>query len=78
MNKDVQNDSSKESSEETHRLPFSLGHIDEDPRMTQLALYAAKSLHQTQGVEFDDSHPISMHDDLQISVVELKLPLGCK
>lgn len=46
--------------------------------MTQLALHAAKSLHRAQGVEFDDSGRISLHDDVQISVVELKLPLGCK
>jgi hypothetical protein len=59
-------------------LPFSLDHIEEDPRTAHLALHAAKSLHQTQGVQFDDSYRISLHEDLQISVVELKLPLGCK
>lgn len=59
-------------------LPFSLERIDEDPRMVQLALHAARSLHQSRGVTFDESYHISMHDDLQISVVELKLPLGCK
>ena len=78
LNREIQNDSSKESTEEKKRRPFLLDRIDEDPRMEQLALHAAKSLHRTQGIEFDDSYPISLHEDVQISVVELKLPLGCK
>jgi len=44
----------------------------------ELAQHAARSLHQVKGVEYDESNVISMPDDVQISVVELKLPLGRK
>lgn len=75
-------DSSRESSSEEilamGKLPFSMKDIGKDPRLVQLALHAARSIHQMQGVEFDESYPICMHSDLQISVVELKLPLGRK
>lgn len=63
---------------EINHLPFSMDSLDNDPNLTELALHAAKSFHQSRGVEFDESHVICMHEDLQISVVELQLPLGCK
>lgn len=43
-----------------------------------LALHAAKSLHQTQGVEFDESYEMNLKNDMKLSSAELKLPLGCK
>jgi hypothetical protein len=58
--------------------PFSFSRLDKDPRLAQLALHAARSLHQLQGVQYDDSVAIDMYTDVKISVVELKLPLGCK
>ena len=69
---------SVDGSASTRRRPFSLERIAEDPRFHQLCLFAAKSLHQTQGVEFDEDYHISIDKDIEISVVELKLPLGCK
>jgi hypothetical protein len=60
------------------RLPFSLSDMDKDPRLAGLARNAAQSLHQIQGVEFDESAEIDVYSDVKISFVELKLPLGCK
>jgi hypothetical protein len=60
------------------RIPFSLEGLGEDPRFKKLCLQAARSIHQAQGVEFDENYEISMDNDIQVSVVELKLPLGCK
>ena len=50
---------------------------EDDPRIVELAIYAAKSLHTSRDVQYDDSIPIDMFEDIQLSVVELKLPLGC-
>ena len=55
-------------------MPFA----EKDPRLAQLAISAAKSLHQVQGVQYDDSEAIDMYKDVKLSVVELKLPLGRK
>jgi len=60
-----------------NRRPFSLERLAEDPRFHQLCLHAAKSLHRAQGAEFDEDYHISIDQDIEISVVELKLPLGC-
>lgn len=59
-------------------VPFALDRFAEDPSFAELALHATNSLHQTGGVDFDKSFEISMENDVQVSVVELKLPLGCK
>jgi hypothetical protein len=59
-------------------LPFSSTSMENDPRLAQLAIHAARSLHQLQGVRYDDSVAIDMVTDVKISIVELKLPLGCK
>ena len=52
--------------------------MDRDPRIMRLALYAAKSYHQIQGLQYDESILIDMFNDVKMSVVEMKLPLGCK
>lgn len=70
--------SSMKESTSAHRRPFSLERLAEDPRFNQLCLHAAKSLHRAQGAEFDQDYHISIDKDIEISVVELKLPLGCK
>ena len=78
---DLALDETDEATEEqldTRNLPFSVESLNEDPKLLDLAQHAARSLHQSQGVEYDESNVISMHNDLQISVVKLKLPLGCK
>lgn len=59
-------------------VPISFSSKDKNQRLAQLALRAARSLHQLKGVRFDESSAIDMYSDIQISVVELKLPLGCK
>ena len=71
-------DEATEDQLETSNLPFSVEDLGDDPELLALAQHAARSLHQSQGVEYDESNAISMHNDLQISVVELKLPLGRK
>jgi hypothetical protein len=62
----------------TRKRPFSLDRLGEDPNFERLCLQAARSLHHTQGVEFDEKYTVSIFTDIQVSVVELKLPLGCK
>lgn len=52
--------------------------MDQDPRLIHLALQAAKSLHQLKGLQYDESIPVNMISDVKMSIVELKLPLGCK
>lgn len=54
----------------------SLTKLHKGQDMTPLALHAAKSLHQSQGVDFDDSYQINFTTDLKLSSAELKLPLG--
>jgi len=60
------------------KLPFSMDPRDEDPRFQQLCLQAARSFHQMRAVEFDEEYTILHDKDIEISVVELKLPLGRK
>lgn len=62
----------------TRRLPFSTDPLDEDPRFQLLCLQAARSVHQMKAVEFDEEYDIMNDKDIEISVVELKLPLGRK
>ena len=75
---DEADEATEEQLEETRNLPFSVESLGEDPELLELAQHAARSLHQSHGLEYDESNVISMHKDLQISVVELKLPLGRK
>jgi len=42
----------------------------------QLAIHAAYSVHKLQGVEYDDSFAIDLHEEVKICPVSLKLPLG--
>jgi hypothetical protein len=57
----------------------SASHLDErDPRLSNLALNAARSKHQIRGVEFDESIKIDLLTEVKVSVMELKLPLGRK
>ncbi|CAJ1960929.1 unnamed protein product [Cylindrotheca closterium] len=57
-------------------FPFPVSSLNSDQDFVLLALFAAQAVHELQGVRFDDSYPLDMYEDLKISVVELKLPLG--
>jgi hypothetical protein len=59
-------------------FPFPLSSLDTDPDFAKLAFLAARSVHQLRGVKFDQSYLLDMYSDLKVSVVELKIPLGCK
>lgn len=59
-------------------FPFPVSSLNSDHEFVLLALFAAQAVHELQGVRFDDSYPLDMYEDLKISVVELKMPLGCK
>ena len=50
----------------------------DDQRLAQLAIHAARSLHQTRCVRYDDSIAIDLDKDVKLSVVKLNMPLGCK
>ncbi len=52
--------------------------LEDDPRLIELALEAARSLHQLAGVQFDDSNGIDIVEDIKFSIVKLSLPLGSK
>jgi hypothetical protein len=47
-----------------------------DSQVAILATHAAHSVHKIQGVEYDESVPIDMTQDLKVCPVNLKLPLG--
>lgn len=72
---------SKESiddNDDDEQMEVQARQLETDPRLVHLARHAAKSLHRTQGVEFDDSYEICMLTDITTSVVQLSLPMGCK
>lgn len=50
--------------------------LGNSPELIRLAMYAARSLHKLQGVEYDDSISIEMHKDVKKYHVMLELPLG--
>jgi len=52
---------------------LSLGKSSE---VIRLAMYAARSVHKLQGVEYDKSVPIDMHKEVKQCHVTLSLPLG--
>ena len=60
--------------DQTRRM-LALGNAEE---VAALAVLAAHSLHRLQGIDYDDSVPIDMYDDLKICEVHLILPLGSK
>ncbi|GAX25386.1 hypothetical protein FisN_5Lh483 [Fistulifera solaris] len=50
--------------------------LDEDLRLVELAIEAARSLHRLRGCMFDDTHEIDFSRDIKFTVVDLELPLG--
>uniref|UniRef100_A0A7S4AN01 PDZ domain-containing protein n=1 Tax=Pseudo-nitzschia australis TaxID=44445 RepID=A0A7S4AN01_9STRA len=51
--------------------------LERSSELSMLALFAARSVHKLQGVEYDESSVvIDMHKEVKICPVTLKLPLG--
>ncbi len=50
--------------------------LEEDWRLVELAIEAARSLHRLRGCIFDDTHEIDFSRDIKFTVVDLELPLG--
>lgn len=50
--------------------------LEEDMRLVDLALQAARSAHRLQGYEFDETYDVNIVTDIKFSVVDLELPLG--
>jgi hypothetical protein len=50
--------------------------LEEDWRLVELAIEAARSLHRLRGCTFDDTHEIDFSRDIKFTVVDLELPLG--
>jgi len=50
--------------------------LEEDVRLVDLALQAARSMHKLRGFEYDESNEINIASDIRFSVVDLSLPLG--
>ena len=74
---DTADDDIDDAEQDPKRL--SASDLDErDPRLGYLALNAARSKHQIRGVKFDESIQIDLLSEVKVSILELKLPLGCK
>jgi hypothetical protein len=50
--------------------------LEEDLRLVDLAVQAARSAHRLQGYEFDETYDVNIVTDIKFSVVDLHLPLG--
>jgi hypothetical protein len=50
--------------------------LEEDLRLIELAVQAARSFHKLHGFVFDDSHEIDIVSEIKFIVVDLCLPLG--
>jgi hypothetical protein len=50
--------------------------LEEDVRLVDLALQAARSMHKLRGFEYDETNEINIASDIRFSVVDLSLPLG--
>lgn len=50
--------------------------LEEDHRLVDLAIEAARSMHIVRGYEFDDSYNIDFPLDIQFAVEDLEMPLG--
>lgn len=50
--------------------------LEEDLRLVDLAIQAARSAHRLQGYEFDETYDVNIVTDIKFSVVDLHLPLG--
>ena len=50
--------------------------LEEDARLVDLAVQAARSMHKLRGFEYDESNEIDIASDIRFSVVDLRLPLG--
>jgi hypothetical protein len=53
--------------------------LDQDPRLPDLALYTAQSLHRIHGLPFDaKSHSLELVRQVKFVVIKIGLPLGGK
>ena len=50
--------------------------LEDDLRLIELALQAARSTHKLKGLEYDETHELDIVQDIQFQVVDLSLPLG--
>ena len=50
--------------------------LEEDLRLLQLAVQAARCSHRIRGHEFDESYSIKISSDIKFCVVDLEMPLG--
>jgi len=50
--------------------------LEEDIRLVDLAIQAARSMHKLKGFEFDESCDINIVSDIKFSVVDLSMPFG--
>lgn len=50
--------------------------LEEDIRLVDLAVQAARSMHKLKGFEFDESCDINIVSDIKFSVVDLTMPFG--
>jgi hypothetical protein len=59
----------------SNTLPRSLS-LDNDLRVVDLALQAARSMHHLKGLEFDETYDINIGSDIQFTLVDLQTPFG--
>lgn len=52
--------------------------LEGDPRLAELALHTARSVHEINGVVLDESADIELVTQLEFVVVKVGLPLGSK
>lgn len=50
--------------------------LEEDLRLVELAIEAARSIHRLRGCDFDDTYEIDVAKEIKFTVVDLELPLG--
>jgi hypothetical protein len=65
-----------EDEEEEEEELYAPPSLEEDLRLVDLALQAARSAHRLKGYEFDETYDVDIVNDVNFSVVDLALPLG--
>lgn len=50
--------------------------LEEDLRLIELAVQAARSMHKLRGFEYDEANDLNIVTDIKFCVVDLSLPLG--
>jgi hypothetical protein len=51
--------------------------LETDPRLAELAFHTARSVHEIQGLVFDETSGDELVTQLEFKVVKIGLPLGC-